>query len=284
MKTSPLLLLYLLLSLSTVFAQTERQDQSEQIKWFFPGSHLKKDYQFKFSQKFEEVTLLTQDSASLSALLFKSPSSKGVILYLHGNTGGLDRWGKISNIYTTRLYDVFFLDYRGYGKSTGHIQSESQLFSDVQTAYNYLKTRYQEDEIVVLGYSLGAVPAAWLGAHNSPRAVILQSPCYSLPDAIHVLKPTKDTTSLSLQFNIYQYVRAAKAPVYIFQGEKDRMFYYGSSLKLRKFFKPGDSLFTLPGSGHLGIESNPAYVAGMNYVLNPWSQRSLIDIPPRFHD
>jgi hypothetical protein len=28
-------------------------------------------------------------------------------------------------------YDLFMLDYRGYGKSSGHIESEAQLRADV---------------------------------------------------------------------------------------------------------------------------------------------------------
>jgi len=141
MKLSVLLFSISLFSVSRSLGQSQAQNNARQIKWFFPGAHLPKSYQFQFPQKFEEVNLKTSDSAHLNALLFKAENSKGVILYLHRNSGALKRWGGVSSMYTNLGYDVFILDYRGYGKSSGQIESEGQLFSDVQTAYNYLKTR-----------------------------------------------------------------------------------------------------------------------------------------------
>ena len=55
---------------------------------FFPEK-LSKEYLFQFDQTFEEKNIKTNDGAILSGLLFKADSSKGVILYLHGNGGSL---------------------------------------------------------------------------------------------------------------------------------------------------------------------------------------------------
>ena len=40
------------------------------------------------------------------------------------------------------------LDYRGYGKSEGHIGSQKQVYNDMQKAYDYVKTRYDESKII----------------------------------------------------------------------------------------------------------------------------------------
>ncbi len=108
---------------------------------FFPQK-LEKNYKFSFDQKFEEINITTKDNKLLNGVLFKSDSSKGLIFYLHGNAGSLSSWGEVAKTYTDLNYDVFMLDYRGYGKSEGSINGQGQLFQDVQTVYNKLKNKY----------------------------------------------------------------------------------------------------------------------------------------------
>ena len=113
----------LLLTCSSCFAQAAGDPTPKQVRFFFPGDKLAKNHQYNFPVQFKEITITTSDSAHLSGILFSADSSKGVILYLHGNTGALDKWGNISKIYTNLHYDLFMLDYRGYGKSEGTTQS-----------------------------------------------------------------------------------------------------------------------------------------------------------------
>jgi len=266
-------LLYLLplLVISLVqqtYAQTTASDPSQkQVKFFFPGEKMKSDEKFGFTVNFTEVTITAKDNVKLSGVLFKADSTKGVILYLHGNTGGIDKWGFMSKTYTDRNYDLFLFDYRGYGRSEGFIKSEDEIYSDVQAAYDYLKSVYGENKIIVLGYSIGTGPAAYLAAHNHPKKLILQAPYYSLADAMSHLRPSFDTTNIAFHFNTYQYLKMTSAPVVIFHGDQDKMFYYGSSEKLSKFFKPGDELITLKGAGHPFMDRNPVYLDSLKSIL-----------------
>src|SRR4051794_7804330 len=124
---------------------------------FFP-TKLDKHFKFTFNQSFEEFNIKTEDGKSLNGLLFKIENPKGVVFYLHGNAGALNTWGEVAKTYTGLQYDVFIPDYRGYGKSDGAITSQAQLFEDAQTAYNTIKERYKEEDIVILGHSLGSGP------------------------------------------------------------------------------------------------------------------------------
>jgi alpha-beta hydrolase superfamily lysophospholipase len=143
---------------------------------------LDSDYKFTFDQKFEEISIKTTDNKLLNAILFEADSSKGVIFYLHGNAGALNTWGSVAKTYTNLNYDVFMLDYRGYGKSEGKIKGQSQIFQDIQAAYDKLKTYYSEDKIIILGFSIGTGLAAKVASTNNPRLLILQAPYYSLID------------------------------------------------------------------------------------------------------
>lgn len=100
---------------------------------------LAKDFQFKLPQKFEEINIEIEDGVKLNGLFFPAENSKGLIFYIHGNGGSVNSWAHISSHYTDLGYDLFLLDFRGYGKSEGEITSEKQLFDDNQIVYNLFK-------------------------------------------------------------------------------------------------------------------------------------------------
>ena len=233
---------------------------------FFPKK-LSPDYVFQFEGRFDEIYIPSSDSVILHGLLFHADSSRGLIFYLHGNAGGMDRWGGIASNYTALGYDLFILDYRGYGKSEGAIYSEEQFFGDAQAAYDKLKTLYHENRIIVIGYSIGTGSAAMLAANNKPRQLILQAPYYSLVDVMEQQYPIVPTSLLNYKFETYRYIRETACPIAIFHGDKDRVIYHGSSLRLRNHFKDSDTLITLEGLGHNGINDDPRYLFELGRIL-----------------
>jgi uncharacterized protein len=234
---------------------------------FFPEK-IAKDYTFRFHQKFEELNFKTADNKLLHGVLFKSDSSKGLIFYLHGNAGSLISWGTIAKTYTHLNYDLFMLDYRGYGKSEGTIVSEKQFYNDVKMVYGTLKKNYAEDKIIILGYSIGTGPAAKLASTNNAKLLILQAPYYSLTDMMQHSYAIIPTFILKYKFKTNTFIRQCKMPVVIFHGNKDEVIYYGSSLKLKALFKKKDTLITLEGQGHNNMSENSLYQTGLQKILN----------------
>ncbi|MFT3705947.1 MAG: alpha/beta fold hydrolase [Agriterribacter sp.] len=233
---------------------------------FFP-KRLPKDHSFKFNQPFEEINIRTKDNTLLNSILFKADSSRGVIFYLHGNAGCLDTWGDVAQTYTDLHFDVFMIDYRGYGKSEGSINGQAQFFEDVQAAYDELKTKYAEDKIIVLGYSIGTGAAAKTASANNPKLLILQAPYYSLTDMMRHTYPIVPTFILKYKFETSDYLKQCKMPVVIFHGDRDEVIYYGSSLKLQKELKKEDRLITLAKQGHNGITENIYYKSELEKIL-----------------
>jgi pimeloyl-ACP methyl ester carboxylesterase len=234
---------------------------------FFPQK-LDKNYRFTFLQSFEEVSIQTKDHETLHGLLFKTENAKGLIFYLHGNAGSLADWGEVASVYTNLKYDVFLLDYRGYGKSSGSIQSEGQLLSDVQTAYSEMLKTYEEDKIIVLGYSIGTGPAAKLASTNGPKMLILQSPYYSLTDVVRHTVPIVPTFILKYKLETYQYIKDCKMPVVLIHGDRDEVIPYSQSLKLKPVLKQSDVLITLAGQPHNGMTFSPDYAKVIQKILN----------------
>ena len=244
--------------------KTQQDELSQQL---FPGAKLPPHYRFAFAYPFLELSIRTPDQVKLSSLLFKAKSSKGVILYLHGSNNALNVWGKLAPAYTQLQYDVLMLDYRGYGKSGGQITNEAQLHQDMQTVYNYLKRTYAEDQIIVLGHSMGTGLAARLAAKNHPKQLILQAPYYSVADWVHHLVPDFDTTQIHYKLLTYQFVQQTTSPIVLIHGDADQAIYPGSSIKLKAYLKPTDQVVILKGEGHTELVKNKVYLKTLRSFL-----------------
>jgi pimeloyl-ACP methyl ester carboxylesterase len=232
---------------------------------FFPQK-LDKDFRFSYPNS-KEIAIKTNDGILLNSIFFKSKDTKGVIFYLHGNAGSLARWGDVATTYTSLDYDVFMPDYRGFGKSEGRINNERQVYSDTQKVYDYLKTRYDERSIIILGYSIGTGPATKIASENNPRLLILQAPYYNLSDLAKHTYPFLPSFLLKYKFESNRFIQQCTMPIIIFHGDQDEMIYYGSSVKLKKVMKTTDTLITLVGQGHNGMSSNPQYLAELKKIL-----------------
>jgi len=240
---------------------------SEQEALIFPGTKLPKAYAYSFQTQFKEYSIKTSDGDTLSACLFKTTKPRGLVFYLHGNGGNISSWGSVAEHYTSLGYDLFMVDYPGYGKSSGHIKSLPQLLDAIDAAYAFIKPNYSENHIVILGYSIGSGLAAWLASKNHPQKLLLLAPYYSLNDLVSKRDPYLPAIILKYRINTYQYIQHTRNPIIIFHGDHDEEIYYGSSLKLKRHLKSGDKLITLHGQGHNGIDDNPDYLDSLKSLL-----------------
>src|SRR4051812_43923451 len=94
---------------------------------FNTSAKLKKEHVFKFSNSFEERYITMSDNKKLHGVLFKAKEPKGLILWLPGGRGIIDSIGLDSHFYTDLKYDLFVINYRGFGKSEGKISSEKEF-------------------------------------------------------------------------------------------------------------------------------------------------------------
>ena len=237
-----------------------------QEKLMFYPDKLERSYQYSFDESYEEMMIKTSDDKLINALLFKAKSTKGLIFYLHGNAGSLESWGTVAKIYTDLNYDVFISDYRGFGKSEGSINSEKQLYEDNQIAYNLMKESYNEENIIVLGYSIGTGMAAKLASENNPKLLIMQAPFYSFKEMMsnQFYFPT---FILKYKFRTNEYLEQCECPIVIFHGDRDEIVNYKWSLKLKEEFKDKIQLITLHGEVHNGITDNIDYRMELENVL-----------------
>ncbi|MCK0153600.1 alpha/beta hydrolase [Alcanivorax sp. S6407] len=96
---------------------------------------------------------------------------RGTVYYLHGNAQNIST--HLANVQWLpgRGYNVFLLDYRGYGLSEGKPRLP-EVYADVQLGLDWLRTaRRTEGPLVVFGQSLGgAMAATVLGEERNAQA------------------------------------------------------------------------------------------------------------------
>jgi hypothetical protein len=232
---------------------------------FFPEK-LEEGYQFDFQHDFEERNIVTGSGHIINTLLFRKENSKGVIFYLHGNGGSLRTAGDVSQHFLPLGYDVFLIDYPGYGKSSSEITDEEELFEDMQFVYNDLQNYYSEDSIVVLGYSIGTGIAAHLASNNSPNKLVLHAPYYNMTDMMQRNYSLIPTFILRYDLATNLYLKNCKMTVYLFHGVDDGLIPVESSERLSKEFDL--PLYKLTDQGHNNIAGNTEALRQLNEILN----------------
>ncbi|GAB3636398.1 alpha/beta fold hydrolase [Hymenobacter arcticus] len=236
---------------------------------FYPQK-LPAAYRFNFPGRYAEWPITAPDGTQLSGLLFKADAPKGLVFFLHGNAGSLADWGQLAATYTRLGYDVFMLDYRGYGKSAGTITSQAQLLADVELAYQQVVAHYDESQLVIAVYSLGTGPATWLAARPRPRRLLLHAPYYSLADmAAHTIPVWPILPDFLLRYPLptNAFIRQVSAPVVLVHGDHDELIPYNSLVRLKALSKPGDQLLTIRGGGHNGLTATPQYQQALRNIL-----------------
>ena len=267
MKTLKFVLLTLSGFLGIVYVLILSYVYFNQGEMIFYASKLSEDYKFEFEGNFEELTILSYDDIKLHGLLFKVKSPKGLIFYLHGNSGALDTWGNIAGVYTELGYDIFILDYRGFGKSEGAVENETQVFRDVLLSYEKLVTRYREDKIIIIGYSIGTGPATYLASVSNPKSLILQAPYYNFREYSETRVPFVPDYLKKFNFENNKFISKVKAPICIFHGDADNIIPIYNSVKLSKILKSNDQFYPLKNQGHLGFTENEEYLKELSKIL-----------------
>lgn len=213
---------------------------------------------YRFTVAGAEETTVEVDGASLSALHFKLPQPKGVVFFLHGNGGSLASWFTNAAFYRRVNFDLFMIDYRGYGKSTGRIESEEQLRKDVRTAYAQIAPAYTGKRVVIYGRSLGTGLAAGLAAEVQPDLTILVSPYYSMRDMARTHYPYVPSQLLRYPLNTWLDLPRIARPTLLIHGETDGVIPISQSERLLAI-APRARLLRLPQAGHNDVHEYEAY-------------------------
>lgn len=210
---------------------------------------------------------------TLSALHLQRPGARGLVFFLHGNGGNLASWAVGLDFWRRAGWDLFMLDYRGYGLSTGRITSEEQLHDDVQRSWELVSPHYAGRPCVLYGRSLGCGLAARLAVHLTQPArrqahlLVLVSPYASLTRLAAEQYPWIPGFALRYPLRTDRWLPAVRMPIWIAHGEDDRLIPIAHAERLVALH-PQAELLRLPGTGHADVHLREAYRQGLRQRLD----------------
>jgi len=239
--------------------------KKQEVLLFHPDP-LPPDYSFHIPYTHE--VYIDVPGAKIHALHLQQPAerSRGVVLFLHGNAENLKEWFTNANFWIDSGYDVVMIDYRGYGKSTGSIQSEEQLHSDARAAWNYMKDLYPNKKKVIYGRSLGTALAAKLATEVSCDLVVLVSPYTSMKDMAHTYYPWVPSVVLRYPLETNHYIPRITAPILLLHGTHDQLIPITHSQQLTALNNHA-RLVEIPKAGHGDIHDFSLYTHTLHDVL-----------------
>lgn len=236
-----------------------------QERLLFQPQHLPADYRFETTADVHELNVAVP-GAQLNALHLRLPHPDGVVFFLHGNGGSLANWFVNIDYYRRLNLDLFMLDYRGYGKSTGRIENQAQLQADVRAAWDAIAPQYAGKRRVVYGRSLGSGLAAMVAADVQPELTVLASPYFSMQDLAHGHYPWVPTAVLRYPLRTDLALPRIQGAVLLVHGERDTLIPPDNSRRLQALL-PRARLLWVPQAAHNDLQEFPAYLDGLAAAL-----------------
>lgn len=225
------------------------------------------DFKYPIIKKFEEH-FLTVGNENIHSLLIYADQNRGVLLFFHGNGGSLEFWAPVLQSLSVKTgWNVWAIDYPGYGKSTGTISSEEQLHQAAGELWSEAAKRFPGQKIVPYGRSIGSGLASRLAAEKSVTAVVLESPFYNLEQMAGLTFPWVPTFLLKYRFRSDQHLPNVKSPILIVHGERDEIVPYSQGEALAKT-NPSARLVPVAEGHHNDLDSFGEYWDGLINFLN----------------
>lgn len=196
--------------------------------------------------------------ARLSVLELRLPEPRGVVFFLHGNSDNLQSWFVNLDFYRRAGFDLVMPDYRGFGKSTGRIESEAQLHADVLAVWRDVAPRYAGRPRVIYGRSLGTGLAAELAAQARPELTVLVSPYASIEGLARQRYPWLPPQVLRYPLRTDLAVERIHGPLLLLHGDQDEVIPFAQS-GLLQARAPAAQLVRIAGAGHNDIHKFDAY-------------------------
>jgi uncharacterized protein len=149
------------------------------------------------------------------------------LLYLHGS-----RWDVRSSVHRMRRmhalgFSVLAIDYRGFGRSSAALPSETLALEDARAAWQWLAAQRPGARPYLFGHSLGGAVAVHLAAElaEQPSGLIVEGTFTSIRDVFGSMKwgwlPIGPF--ITQRFDSAERITQVKIPVLVVHGSQDHL-------------------------------------------------------------
>jgi hypothetical protein len=222
----------------------------------------------------QEVSLTAADGVRIIAWYAAPRDDKPVILYFHGNGGALryrvDRFRKIIG----DGIGLVAIEYRGYGGSN-ESPSETGLIADGEAAYAFAAARYQAQQLVLWGESLGSGVAVALAAEKPVGRVILEAP-FTSAAAVAATRYWYLPVRLLMkdQYRSDERIGKVTAPVLILHGMHDHVVPFAMGERMFELTKAPKHIVRFIDGDHEDLDANGALHAVGRFLAGELDEQS----------
>lgn len=176
------------------------------------------------SDAVDEHWIETPDGETLHAWYCRAPRPRASGVFCHGNKGNLTISADIIPHLLKAGLSILFFDYRGFGRSSGHVSYDGVIADGVTAARFHETLRPQQLPSILYGYSLGGAVAAQVIRRHPFDALILQSTFTSLTDVTRALHPRVPLHLLAGNlFDTMSVIRRLEVPLLVLHGTADEV-------------------------------------------------------------
>ncbi len=206
-----------------------------------------------------EVRIKTPDNVILHGWFVKNNTEEQspLLIYFGGNAEEVS--GHLLELDFFKGWSVLFVNYRGYGLSSGKA-SEKHLFNDALLLYDTFSKRTDIKHIVAFGRSLGTGVAVYLAAQRALKGLILVSPYDSLRSLGQERFPYVPVSwLLKHHFDVIKYAPSIKIPMLALIAQDDKIISHSHSFALIKAWGGATHQRIIPNTGHNDITMGQEY-------------------------
>ena len=202
-------------------------DRTEVLEYLF---HPRKEQITSPPQGTIDFFIPVEEGVRLGARFCPAEPKEPHLLFFHGNGEIASDYDTIGPVYNSYGISFLVVDYRGYGQSTGS-PTASNLLSDAHTIFRevlaWLKKQDRTGPLIIMGRSLGSVPALEVGSsyQDEISGLILESGFARTVPLLDRLGVATGTLGISEAdgFTNFGKIRDIGKPTLIIHGQNDEI-------------------------------------------------------------
>ena len=155
-------------------------------------------------------------------------------------------------------FSVLAIDYRGFGKSTNELPSETTAYEDARAAWDWLGEKYPGRPRYIFGHSLGGAIAIDLASRvDDEQGTIVEGTFTSIPDVASSFKWGWLPISLLItqRFEAVKRVAEIGSPLLVVHGGEDRLIQPELGRKLYNAAQGRKAFVLVEGGSHHNTNS-----------------------------
>lgn len=263
------IILTVLMCLSTYFISSAQFDD----RFYFPS----KEWNKIENTNFEEINFEI-DSVKLNTVLFKPETApKATIIFYHGSGGNISNYTPITDPLVKAGYQVFAIDFRGYGKSTG-TPTHINIANDAQFVFDQIlgNDEFKDLPVIIYGASMGTQIATKMAKDNQSKiaTLILDGPMSSFTD-MALLSAPEEQKAIITQYVTSPYSAVSdikkiiNTPKLFIHSKEDKTVPYSQAEKVFNNALEPKELWIYEGEHLEGAIKYPElFIQKINNILN----------------